>query len=174
MRQGDSFNRYKYGNNSPYSNVDPDGRNPVAIAIAGAVVLGVATVYQAWKAIKETREILQNRNSPYKNESNDESTKGGDTTPPIPGAEPEGKTGGGTRLWGKPGTVDDANKDFDDKNPSNVEDKGNGVRVGQTEDGKRIIVRPTSSDKRPTIEIQRPDGKHAEDKIRYGNKPEEK
>lgn len=85
----------------------------------------------------------------------------------MPGATEGEKTGGGTRTWTKPGGFDEANKDFDKMNPSNVGDKGNGVRVGTLEDGRRVIVRPDSTDGRPTIEIQRPDGKRAGDKIRY-------
>jgi RHS repeat-associated protein len=38
---GAGFNRYSYANNNPYTNFDPDGRNPLLIApIVGAVVGG--------------------------------------------------------------------------------------------------------------------------------------
>jgi RHS repeat-associated protein len=36
---GGSFNRYAYGNNSPYNYIDPDGRNGVAIGIIGGAVV---------------------------------------------------------------------------------------------------------------------------------------
>ena len=52
-------------------------------------------------------------------------------------------------------------------NKGNKGNKGNGVRVGTLDDGRRVIVRPISSDGRPTIEIQRSDGKRAGGKIRY-------
>ena len=86
---------------------------------------------------------------------------------PVSGATQGDDTGRGTRIWTKPGGLDEANKDFDKMNPSNVANKGNGVRVGTLEDGRRVIVRPNSSDGRPTIEIQRPNGRRADDKIRY-------
>lgn len=90
---------------------------------------------------------------------------------PIPGAVPhsdEPVTGTGTRQWQKPGTADDANRDFDNCSPTNVEDKGDGVRVGTMPNGDRIVVRPDSSSGQPTIEIQRPDGRRSRDKVRYG------
>ena len=37
---GDSFNRYAYGNNSPYKYVDPDGRNPLPVAMGVGSVGG--------------------------------------------------------------------------------------------------------------------------------------
>jgi RHS repeat-associated protein len=101
------------------------------------------------------------------NDTNSGGKDGAKVESPVPGATEGEKTGGGTRTWTKPGGFDEANKDFDKMNPSNVGDKGNGVRVGTLEDGRRVIVRPDSSDGRPTIEIQRPDGKRAGDKIRY-------
>lgn len=87
--------------------------------------------------------------------------------PPVPDATGGEKSNTGTRQWEKPGTFDDANRDFDNMQPSSVEDKGDGVRVGELPNGDRVIVRPDSSDGRPTIEIQRPDGKRSRDKIRY-------
>jgi RHS repeat-associated protein len=88
---------------------------------------------------------------------------------PIPGAvpSPEPVTGTGTRQWDKNGGFDDANTDFDNSGVTGAEDKGGGVRVGTLPNGDRIIVRPNSSSGKPTIEIQRPDGKRAKDKIRY-------
>ena len=47
----------------------------------------------------------------------------------MPGATEGEKTGGGTRTWTKPGGFDEANKDFDKMNPSNVGDKGNRGRL---------------------------------------------
>ena len=41
---GDSFNRYMYGNNSPYNFRDPDGRHPVLWGVAVVVARAVATV----------------------------------------------------------------------------------------------------------------------------------
>lgn len=52
-------------------------------------------------------------------------------------------------------------------NPSNVGDNGDGVRVGNLEDGRRALVRPNGSNGRTTIEIQRPDGKRTGDQIHY-------
>lgn len=48
-----------------------------------------------------------------------------------------------------------------------VSDKGNGAPVENLEDCRRVMVGPKSTDGRPIIEIQRPDGKRASDKIRY-------
>ena len=48
----------------------------------------------------------------------------------------------------------------------NVKEYNGGVRVGQTADGKNVIVRPKSSGGQSTIEIQNPNGS-AEIKIRY-------
>lgn len=61
--------------------------------------------------------------------------------------------------------LDEANKYFACMNPSNVVGDGNGVRVRNLEDGRRALIRPNSSNGRPTIEIQRPDGKIAGDKL---------
>jgi RHS repeat-associated protein len=41
---GSSFNRYAYGNNSPYKYVDPDGRNAIAVGIiGGGTILAIGT-----------------------------------------------------------------------------------------------------------------------------------
>ncbi len=92
---------------------------------------------------------------------------------PIPGATGGERIGGGPRIWDRPSVnpVDDSNGDFDKLFPNGdgVSDKGNGIRVGITPDGGRVIVRPGSSEGSgnvPTIEIQNPRGK-ALDKIRY-------
>ena len=52
-------------------------------------------------------------------------------------------------------------------NPSNVGDNGNGVRVGNLEDGRRALAHPNNGGGRPTIEIQRPAVKRAGDQIHY-------
>lgn len=94
---------------------------------------------------------------------------------PVPGTEIEGTTSRGTEIRNKPGDAGTADADFDDLKPTDVTDKGNGVRVGTLGDGSTVIVRP-SKDTRPTIEIQRPkqEGKKARTKyeIRYGKKNE--
>jgi len=88
-----------------------------------------------------------------------------EATPPVPGATPGRETSGRTTQWEKPGGMPDANRDFDQLNPSNVRDLPNGGRVGTLPDGRTVVVRPTSTDGRPTVEIQ--DGKNR-DKVRYG------
>lgn len=71
------------------------------------------------------------------------------------------------------GTQEDADKDFDKLAPKNVRDitnsdKENIGRAGELDDGRRVIVRSQSRDNRPTIEIQRADGKRKLREIRYG------
>jgi hypothetical protein len=86
--------------------------------------------------------------------------------PPVPGATPGRETKGRTIQWEKPGGTTEAEKDFKDKNPSGVRDIPGGGKVGDLPGGKKIIVRPTSSEGRPTLEIQ--DGGNRI-KIRYGS-----
>ena len=84
--------------------------------------------------------------------------------PPVPGAVPGQETKGRTTNWVKPGGMDAANGDFDGMKPLDVKPIGQGGRTGVLPDGRRVNVRPNSTDGRPTLEIQ--DGKNR-DKIRY-------
>jgi len=88
------------------------------------------------------------------------------TEPPVPGATPGRNTKGATTQWEKPGGMVDADRDFDARHPENVQPLPGGGRVGDLPDGRKIVVRPHSTDGRPTLEIQ--DGKRR-DKVRYGS-----
>ncbi|MFC4932709.1 RHS repeat-associated core domain-containing protein [Massilia sp. GCM10023247] len=175
---GGGFNRYAYANNSPYKYVDPDGRFPFLLPLIPYIVGGgtVAVVghyvLPGRQGREETGRAVGNAifNSGAGDKGSADALKSDNNKAPVPGASGGEKTNTGTRIWDKPGDFGVANQDFDNKNPANVEDKRNGVRVGTLEDGKRIIVRPGSTDGRPTIEVQRPDGKRSEDKVRYGDK----
>jgi hypothetical protein len=88
----------------------------------------------------------------------------GSSEPPVPGATPGRKTKGPTTQWEKPGGIAEADRDFDAMHPKNVKPLPGGGRVGDLPDGRKIIVRPHSTDGRPTLEIQ--DGRKR-DKVRY-------
>ena len=93
--------------------------------------------------------------------------------PPVPGAvRVPGRTRGPAEIFEKPGGMDEANKDFDDKKPENVGPLPNpdqpGGRRGTLLDGRGIVVRPMSTDGRPTLEIQGPWRRRIE--VRYGSK----
>ncbi|MEB3104081.1 RHS repeat-associated core domain-containing protein, partial [Ferviditalea candida] len=67
------------------------------------------------------------------------------------------------------GNFEQANKEFDSLNPSNVKDietKYGPGKTGTLPDGRTITVRPGSSDGRPTLEIRNTNGRGIE--IRYG------
>ena len=86
-------------------------------------------------------------------------------------AKPGEKTKRKSTQFEKPGSYEGALKDFEDLGLSNVRDidKGkNKVKVGILSDGRKVNVRTDSSDERPTLEIQKPNGRNI--KIRYGYK----
>lgn len=70
----------------------------------------------------------------------------------------------------RPGTFDDANKDFDDLVEGNEVDKGNGVRIGKLSDGRTVTVRPNSKSNGPTLDIIKPNGRPFR-KYRYPSSP---
>jgi hypothetical protein len=71
-----------------------------------------------------------------------------------------------SRQYTKPGGLKQANKDFDSLIEGPAKQYGQGVRVGKMSDGvSKVVVRPTSSGGKPTVEIQPPTGKVT--KIRY-------
>lgn len=89
----------------------------------------------------------------------------------LKNAEPEDLTTQ-TKKYKKPGNYDDAVKDFESLNPSNVKTITNGKNEGKygiLPDGRDVIVRLRSQDGRPTLEIQYPNS-NKKIKIRYGNK----
>lgn len=79
---------------------------------------------------------------------------------------PGDDTKGRTTNFDREGGMDEANKVFDDLNPTDVKDIPNG-RTGVLDNGNKINVRSNSSDKRPTVEIQ--NGKK-KTKFRFGEK----
>lgn len=61
------------------------------------------------------------------------------------------KTRSSRDIWVKPdGDMDTTNSDFDNLNFLDVRDSPGG-RVGKLPDGKIVVVKPSSSDGRPTL-----------------------
>ena len=84
-------------------------------------------------------------------------------------ASPGRITKGKTTQYTKPGTYKGAIKEFDSLNPKNIKKvntKYGAGRIGILPDGRKVIVRPGSSDGRPTLEIRESNGRGVE--IRYG------
>jgi RHS repeat-associated protein len=197
-----NFNRYAYAGNSPYKNVDPDGRffflallaaapaeAYVVAAIAG--VAGAIAVEQMTSSSTSSADDLLTTSpiasSPYASVMNEATTpegqsgggssgeaestgQGGDAPASVDDilkdATPGRETMGRAKLYDKVGGEAQANGDFDSLGPTNVKDRGNGLRTGELPGGRKINVRPTSTDGRPTVEIQQ--GKNSI-KIRYDN-----
>ena len=158
------FNRYAYANNNPYKYTDPDGKFalPLLLFAPEIIALGKAAFFvgsaalagyagsEAINAYNESADPLEGI---------------------LDGATEGEKTKGRTKNFDKPGGMDQANNDFDDVvDPDSVETitdgKGGEGRRGTVIDGsgRKVNVRPNSTDGRPTVEIQ--DGKN-KIKIRY-------
>jgi RHS repeat-associated protein len=76
---------------------------------------------------------------------------------------------GKTTIIEKPGDINTAENEFLNLNPVNIKtDPKNGTIYGNLPDGGTANVRPQSTDGRPTLEIQHPNGDTT--KIRYGDK----
>lgn len=70
----------------------------------------------------------------------------------------------------RPGTVDDANKDFDDLVGDSAIEKRNGIRIGKLSDGRTVTVRPESKSNGPTLDIIKRNGRPFR-KYRYPGSP---
>jgi RHS repeat-associated protein len=167
----DGFNTYAYVNNNPLTWIDIFGLEAAAPAIPNSGAVLRPSVIPRWvrppnpwwlliwsTPAGEGSDIVPP--APYYNEGSS-----GDDSCPVPDTFRDRITKGNTDIRTKPGNTDTANGDFDALNPTGVSDKGNGVRVGTLEDGRTVIVRP-STEGRPTIEIQ--SGGRTRIKIRYG------
>jgi RHS repeat-associated protein len=168
MQRGNSiahgFNRYTYANNNPYKYTDPDGEfafpllfTPPALAALGKAAAFVGSAAAAAFFGSEAINAYNDSADPVEGI--------------LEGATPGEKTKGRTKNFDKSGGIDQANSDFDDiVDPDSVEPitdgKGGEGRKGTVNDGsgRKVNVRPNSSDGRPTVEIQ--DGKN-KTKIRF-------
>jgi RHS repeat-associated protein len=165
FRDVHSFNRYTYANNNPYKYVDPDGKWAIPLIIGleelGKAALVTAGVIGTGAGIEQTIIAVSESANESKNP-----VKG-----ILEGATKGEKTKGKTDNFDKPGGMDQANSDFDQAvDPDSVktitDSKGGEGRKGVVNDGsgRKINVRPNSSDGRPTVEVQ--NGKN-KTKIRY-------
>jgi Bacterial EndoU nuclease len=99
---GASFNRYVYANNSPYNNVDPDGRNPaLAARISFKVSYEVATALGAGRLGAQIGVRLYDLvNSPAQNSASSSEDKPNLLTPDVENHVLNGDSEGGGHLSG--------------------------------------------------------------------------
>jgi RHS repeat-associated protein len=173
------LNLYAYVFNRPTNLTDPWGTValaapalafPPALVALGIAAAVVATGYGLYKL---GEYILNNQSNSDAGDSTKPTSGDGEAAPtdgtsacPIPGTKPGRPTKGRTKQFEKPGDINDANQDFDDLKPENVRPLPNGGRVGDLPGGQTVVVRPTSSDGRPTVEIQNGPNRI---KVRYGD-----
>jgi len=170
------FNRYAYANNNPYRYVDPDGRSAQLALCAGgpaacAVGIGltVLTAYYGAEAIRGTARALNTYNE-NKGQPSESSNDGGKSLDQLrDDSKLENETSRRTKIWQR--DKDQRGKDFDEviAQGGDTRTLPDGTRIGTLPDGTRLIDRGHSSDGRPTLEVQRPDGRKT-DEFRYGPK----
>jgi RHS repeat-associated protein len=166
------FNRYWYANNNPYKNIDPDGRNPVAIAAAGCAAsaacagvavagagIAVAGIEASSDSISPVTRIaiegVRLINGVMKNEAKSPGVpKGLVGTKDGAGGE-QGKRVNNGPLAPEHGGTGDAEKDFGSltggKSAPAPSDKGypEGTRIGEN----GISHRPATEKSGPRIDI---------------------
>ncbi len=170
-----AWNLYAFCQNNPITNFDPDGRDYDNMWLFGAER---ARIYRKYgdKAGAEYDEFMAKSWAealfiavaivvPFiESESSHSKPQKEKSVDDLIGSKPGGKTHGRSRIYQTKGGFEQANKDFDALNPSNVRDYPGGKRVGELKDGRTVILRPGSKDGRPTLEIQK--GKN-KTKFRY-------
>jgi hypothetical protein len=146
------------------------------IGIANIVVQRVvipaaagAAACAATNCAKNLLPAIKNSWDQYVEKHDEESddADSGEKSPPVPDATQGDPTRGPSDIWNKSGGTTAAEKDFNDKTGGSSADKGNGVRVGKDSNGNTVVYRPTSSDGRPTVEIQPAGGGRDRVKVRY-------
>jgi hypothetical protein len=174
------LNTYAYVGNMPTTYVDPYGLEAVPAPIPGPFIIPPVAIpgtpendsfVDAVNGLINGLPSSDGACAPYQlicltGPAFNEGVDAGESCP-VPDTERERITKGKTDIRTKPGDADTANDDFDNLNPDNVSDKGDGIRAGTLPNGSTVVVRP-SRDGRPTIEIQR--GGRTRIEIRYGKK----
>jgi hypothetical protein len=140
--------------------VTADGLVVQPIATDGIVVQPVATEIGYIAAVAS---YLKNFFGPDKKENKTPTKTVEDI---VAESKPGKKTKGKVKQYEKPGGFEDALKDFEKLNPSEIKEISTG-KIGKLSDGRVINVRNASTDGRPTLEIY--NGSRSI-KIRYGNK----
>jgi hypothetical protein len=112
-------------------------------------------------------ESLRGANGVF-NEESESGTQGGDPDSKldeiVDDAEKVRKTRGGTTIKEKDGGLEQLDKDADSIG-GEVDDRGN-IKIITLPSGRKVIAREKSSDGRPTLEVQRKDGRKVTE-IRY-------
>jgi hypothetical protein len=170
--------------NDPLNQVDPTGRQAVEAAVAACIgpqaaacAIGATVIVVAGGAIycATSEQCRSDVGGFWDGVFQSEGSEGrpSDGLPVQEGATVErpGRRGSRDQIYDKPGGVDEANEDFDNSvDPDTVEDRGDGIRTGQTPNGDNITVRPTSGDGTgpPTVDVTRGNGRERDtDKFRY-------